>query len=349
MSPFEESPRVPPPHAPARLADVAREAGVSLATASRALSAPDMVREQTRERVLAVAARLGYVPHGAARALASQRTRTIGAVFPPLENPIFATGTHALAQTLEVHDYTLLLATHDDDDEAEMRAARRLIERGVDGLVLVGLRHRPELFALLEASGVPFECTWAADSASERYCVGVDHREASAVACRHLLGLGHREIAVIAGQLDRNDRAEARMRGVLQAMAEAGISLPPQRIVQAPFSIANGRQALARLLDEAPGFTALIGGNDPLALGALIECAARGIDVPREMSVVGFDDIALSAQWNPSLTTMRIPSAEIGRLAGMRLLARLAGQQVPVVQCLDSELVLRATTCPPAR
>ncbi|MEZ5660001.1 MAG: LacI family DNA-binding transcriptional regulator [Burkholderiaceae bacterium] len=330
----------------ARLADVARDAGVSLATASRALSSPDLVRDETRKKVQAAVDRLGYVPHGAARALASQRTRTIGAVFPPLENPIFATGTHVLAQTLEAHDYTLLLATHDNDLDAELSAARRLIERGVDGLVLVGLEHRPALFALLESSRVPFECTWSSDPDGAMHSVGIDHRKASATVTRHLLALGHREFAVIAGQTDRNDRAAARLRGVHDALAEHGIRLPGRRIIEAPFSLLQGREAMRRLLAEAPGFTALIAGNDPLAIGAMIECAQRSIIVPEQLSVVGFDDIELSGQWDPPLTTMRIPSARIGLEAARRLMARLAGEPVPVAQTLPCELIVRGSTAP---
>src|SRR5688572_1423180 len=120
-----------------RLADVARTAGVSLATASRALSQPAMVREDTRERVASVAAMLGYLPHGAARALATRRSRTIGAVFPPVDNPIFASATHALAQELASAGYTLLLASHDYDAAAELAATKALVERGADGIVLV--------------------------------------------------------------------------------------------------------------------------------------------------------------------------------------------------------------------
>ena len=124
-------PRTPSP----RLVDVARAAGVSLATASRALSEPDMVRENTRGRVQEAVAMLGYVPHGTARALATRRTRTIGAVFPPVDNPIFAGATHALAQELAAAGYTLLLASHDYDLDAELAATRALVERGADGMV----------------------------------------------------------------------------------------------------------------------------------------------------------------------------------------------------------------------
>lgn len=138
-----------------KLIDVAHAAGVSLATASRALSAPDQVRAETRERVVEAANELGYLAHGAARALASHRTRTIGAIFPPVDNPVFASGTFALSKTLSAAGYTLLLATHDYDAKEELSAARRLMERGVDGLVLVGQDHDPMLMQLLEKQACP--------------------------------------------------------------------------------------------------------------------------------------------------------------------------------------------------
>ena len=125
----------------ARLADVARTAGVSLSTASRALAEPGLVREDTRAKVEKAAARLGYMPHGAARALASRRSRTIGAVLPTVDNPIFASATQAIAQELSASGYTLLLAAYDYAPDTEVAVTRALLERGVDGLVLVGADH----------------------------------------------------------------------------------------------------------------------------------------------------------------------------------------------------------------
>lgn len=329
-----------------RLAEVARAAGVSLATASRALAEPALVREATRERVQEAVNMLGYVPHGAARALASRRTRAIGAVFPPVDNPIFAAATHALARELSAAGYTLLLASHDYDPGAEIAAARALIERGVDGLVLVGMDHDPGLFPLLERSALPYEITWSIDTAGYQHCVGLSHRLASARVTQHLLELGHREFAVIAGEMAHNDRARDRLAGVHEALASRGIELAPARIVEAPFAVAQGRAALVRLLAEAPGFTALVCGNDPLAIGALLECAARGIAVPAKLSIAGFDDVDLAAEMSPGLTTVRVPSAEIGRLAGQRLLARIAGKRVRRVEEMPAPLVVRGTTGP---
>lgn len=332
-----------------RLADVARAAGVSLATASRALSEPAVVREETRARVLSAAGMLGYVPHGAARALATRRSRTIGAVFPPVDNPIFAAATHALAQELAAAGYTLLLASHDYDLEAELAATRALLGRGADGIVLVGLDHLPETYAVLERAGVPYEFTWSLDTAGRYHSIGLSHRSASIRVTQHLLDLGHREIAVITGDTRGNDRARDRLAGVRDALAARGLELPLERVVETQFSVSNGRAALATLLDRAPGFTAVVGGNDPLAIGALLECQARGIRVPQEMSITGFDDIELAGELSPGLTTVRVPSADLGREVGRRMLARLEGRPVPIVKEMAAPLVVRETTGPPPR
>jgi len=331
---------------PTTLADVARAAGVSLSTASRALSEPALVRDDTAERVREAANMLGYVPHGAARALATRRTRTIGAVFPPVENPIFASATHALARVLAAEGYTLLLASHEYDMQGELDAVRALVERGADGMVLVGLDRLPETYNVLDRASIPYEIAWSLDG-GPHHCVGLSHRGASIRATQHLLDLGHTQLAVIAGDTHGNDRARDRLAGVRDALESRGLELPPERVVQATFSLAQGRAAFAKLWERAPGFTAVVGGNDPLALGALLECQARGIRVPGQMSIVGFDDIELAGEITPGLTTVRVPSAEIGGEAGRRLLARLAGEEVPRVKELAAPLIVRGTTGPP--
>jgi LacI family transcriptional regulator len=332
-----------------KLSDVARGAGVSLATASRALSDPELVRADTRSRVRDVAAMLGYVPHGAARALATRRSRTIGAVFPPVDNPIFAAATQALAHDLAAAGYTLLLATHEYDPAGELGATRALIERGVDGVVLVGMDHDPALFELLSRSDVPYELMWSLDSSGHHHCIGVAHRLASIRVTQHLLDLGHREFAVIAGHTGHNDRARERLAGVHEALAGRGIALRAERVFQTDFSVPHGRRAFAELLGRAPGFTALVCSNDLLAIGALTECLRRGIAVPQRISITGFDDIDMAAEVTPALTTVHVPAAEIGRIAATRMLARLAGGAVPRLQEVRAEFVLRQSTgAPPA-
>ncbi len=332
----------------ARLADVAHSAGVSLSTASRAMAEPGLVRNDTREKVEKAAARLGYMPHGAARALASRRSRTIGAVLPTVDNPIFASATQAIARELGASGYTLLLAAYDYVSDTEVTVTRALLERGVDGLVLVGSDHPPELFQVVEQAGIPCEFTWTLDSSGYRHCVGFSNRLAAARATQHLLELGHRKFAVLSGHTASNDRARERLAGVREALAARGL-LAEERILETTFSLGHGRAALRELLDRPAGrdFTALVCGNDLLALGALLECQARGIRVPEELSITGFDDIELAAELPPGLTTLHVPSAEIGRRAAVRLLERLAGREVAREEQLPVELIVRGTTGPP--
>jgi LacI family transcriptional regulator len=327
-----------------KLSDVARAAGVSLSTASRALSESERVREGTRARVRDAASMLGYLPHGAARALATRRSRTVGAVFPPVDNPIFASATQALAHELAAARYTLLLATHEYDPRGELSATRALLERGVDGVVLVGIDHDPELYRLLSGSAVPYELAWSLDPSGYHHCVGIAHRIASARVAQHLLDLGHREFAVIAGRTAYNDRARERLAGVRESLAARSIELRPERVIETEFSVPAGRRALGELLERAPGFTALVCGNDLLAIGGQAECQRRGIQVPQRISVAGFDDIDMAAEMTPALTTIRVPAAEIGRSAAVRMLARLAGEEVPLRQEVPAELVVRQST-----
>lgn len=331
----------------ARLADVAHSAGVSLSTASRALAEPGLVRNDTREKVEKAAARLGYMPHGAARALASRRSRTIGAVLPTVDNPIFASATQAIARELAASGYTLLLAAYDYASDTEVTVTRALLERGVDGLVLVGADHPRALFQAVDQAGIPCEFTWTLDSSGYRHCVGFSNRLASVRATQHLLELGHRRFAVLSGHTAGNDRARERLAGVREALAAPGF-LANERILETTLSLGHGRAALRALLDRPAGrdFTALVCGNDLLALGALLECQERGIRVPGELSIIGFDDIELAAELPPGLTTMHVPSAEVGRRAAARLLDRLAGHEVAREEEVPVELIVRGTTGP---
>ena len=338
------------PRSSAKLSDVARLARVSTATVSRALTLPHKVKPDTLRRIQEAVHSLGYVAHGAARALATRRTHTVGAVIPTLDNAIFANTTHALQKALDDAGYTLLLASHEFDTGTELRVTRALIARGIDGLVLVGAMHPPELFRLLEAHGVPYVLSWALDKAGRHPCVGFDNRAAAIRLVKYLLELGHRRYAMIAGITANNERALERRDAVRDALAARGIHLPASRVVEKPFTLGAGREGLAELLDgkeAAP--TAVICGNDVLAIGAVAECHARGLRVPGDISITGFDDMEIAALITPSLTTVRFPTAELGTLAAQHLLARLAGKAVPQRRELPVELVVRESTAPPRR
>lgn len=289
---------------------------------------------------------LGYVPHGAARALVSRRSGTLGAILPTIDNPIFASATQAMARELAGASRTLLIASHEYDPAAEVAAARALVERGVDGLVLVGTDHPPALFEALDRAGVPYELIWSLEAGGFHHCVGFANREASARCATHLLERGHTRFAVLAGELGHNDRARDRVAGVRDALAARGIELPDARVVETTFSLGGGRRGLRTLWERLgrDGFTALVCGNDLIALGALMEAAAAGIRVPDDLSVVGFDDIELAAEFSPGLTTVHVPSGDIGRIAAQRLLARLEGKRPAREHRIEVELVVRGST-----
>jgi len=331
----------------AKLADVARAARVSTATVSRALTQPDKVKAATAARIRQTVQALGYVAHGAARALASRRTHTIGAVIPTLDNAIFANTVHALQKALDDAGYTLLIASHEFDTEVEARVTRALIERGVDGLVLLGTTHHASVHRMMDAHQIPYVLTWALDATGRHPCVGFDNRAAAVRIANHLLDLGHREFAMISGVTSGNERAAERLEGVREALAARGIAPGPGRIVEKPYTLTGGRDGLREVLRGGAGTTAVICGNDVLAIGALAECHARGLAVPRDVSVTGFDDLEMAAVVTPALTTVHFPTADLGTLAGRHLLARLAGKPVQSRIELPVQLVVRESTAAP--
>jgi LacI family transcriptional regulator len=331
----------------AKLNDVARLARVSTATASRALMQPHKVRAPTLARVQEAVRSLGYVAHGAARALASNRTRTIGAVIPTLDNAIFANITHALQKMFEQSGYTLLLACHEFNVAIEVAVTRALLARGVDGMVLLGTSHDPQIYAMMETRRVPYVLTWALDESGRHPCVGFDNRAAAYRLAGHLLDLGHREFAMISGVTTGNERARDRLRGVRDALAARGVKLAPPRVIEKPYSLASGREAIRELMADTHPPTAVMCGNDVLAIGAIAECGTLGIAVPQQVSITGFDDMEIASLLSPGLTTMHFPAEELGCLAARQLLAQLAGGEPEWRRELPVELKVRGTTAPP--
>lgn len=330
-----------------RLEDVAQEAGVSPATASRVLNNPSLVTKELRDKVLKATKKLGYVADGAARALASRRSRAFGAVVPNLSNTIFSDMIEGFQQRLEPQGYTMLLATFDYDEDAEYRAVRTMIERGVDGLALVGVTRGKELETLLKGSGIPFVQTWAPARASEHPTIGYDNATTARLLVDHLVGLGHRDIGVVAGMTQHNDRVRARLAGLRAAMRRHRLPLPADRIVQTEYRITKVREAFREMQRKGELPTALIANNDIVALGLLFEAQAQGIRVPAQLSIVGVGDLEIVAHMKPPLTTVRSPKHAIGTMAADYLLARVNGHDFAIPDELPLELVVRGSTAPP--
>jgi LacI family transcriptional regulator len=325
-----------------RLSDVARDAGVSAATVSRAISQPGLLSQETLARVRAAAERLGYQPDAAARALASGKSMTIGAVMPTLDNAIFSKALQMMQATLAAEGYQLLVASHDYSMAAEAVAVRALLSRGVDGLILVGAQRAAETSAMLAGTDIPLVFTWCAPAGSA--AVIVDNALAGALVARHLLDLGHRRIGVITGSVKFNDRQRARLAGVRAALEAAKLPLPPSLICEEATTFAGGRMGCAKLLELRHPPTAIIGGIDLIAIGCTVEAQARGLSVPEELSVAGIDDLDMSAHVSPSLTTVHIPTAAIGARAAEKLVAMLRGHCGDAATCLPVDLVIRRST-----
>jgi LacI family transcriptional regulator len=331
------------------IGDVARRAGVSTATVSRVVNQPDSVRDALRVKVEAAIAALGYVPHAGARTLKSRRTGTVGAIFPTVDNAIFAKAIDALQRRLAEAGTQLLIATSDYDPAVEESAAVNLLTRGADALLLCGCAQRARLLQLLRSRGVPVVHVMSWPPPPGLACVGFDNARAMAQVVRYLLDLGHRRIAMLAGVTRDNDRAAARVAGVRDALAAAGLALPPERLAERRYGLAAAREGLQQLMQVRPTPTAIVCGNDVLATGALLEAQHLGLAVPRQLSIVGFDDLELASHLQPALTTVHVPAEAMWRRAAERVLAELNGEPIPRDMEIEVSLVVRGSTAPPPK
>lgn len=325
-----------------KISDVARIAGVSTATVSRALSNPGLVSEDTRAAVQAAVEATGYRLNLAARNLRHRRTGGIVALVPNLANPFFAQILSGIASVLGPAGYNLLIA------DTSTAGAETLLDYAepsrADGLIVLDGTLPAEA---LQGRPVVEACEWVPGLPAPR--VKIDNRAAAGLAVGHLAELGHRRIGHVTGPRG-NVLTEARLGGTADTLAARGLPFPAEAIYSGDFSLESGRAAaalwLAQPRDTRP--TALFFASDAMACGFIGEVQRHGLAVPRDVSVVGFDDIELIAHIAPPLTTIRQPRALIGKLAAERMLARLRGEAGEDDTIVPVELVIRASTAPPA-
>lgn len=327
-----------------RIKDVAARAGVSSASVSRVLNTPAKVSPDLRQRVEAAMADLSFVPNWAAQALASQRSRTVGVVVPTLGTAIFAAGVEALQTRLGQGGHSLLIASSGYDKSQELAQVRVLIERNVDGLVLVGADHDDKVAELISLAGIPALSTYSFNPSFHFPTVGIDNAKAAYRMARYLWDTGHRRFGIITSPVSSNDRTRARRDGFLKCFEANGIERNAVRIAEVPYTIADGRRALHEMAQGANPPTAVLCTTDVLAIGALLEASVLGIRVPEDLSITGFDDLELAAQLTPALTTIKMPAVEIGRRAADMLLAMMQNEQGQIHIELDAELILRRST-----
>ncbi|HCV75468.1 substrate-binding domain-containing protein [Pseudomonas oryzihabitans] len=326
------------------LKQVAQQAGVSRATAARAFATPEQVRESTRQRVLDAARSLNFRPNLLGRQLRQQSTRLIGVVVPSLLNPVFAEQLQAMERTARSQGYSLVIATTDYQPEREAAVVEELLRQRVAGLVLtVADADRSEVLAELSQEQTPFILAYH-EPQRPYAAVAVDNRQGMAMATEHLLGLGHRRIALVSGPAQQSDRSERRFAGYCQAMAAAGLPTLP-RLELASHTDADWTELAPLLERHAP--TALLCTNDLLAISVIAELQRHGVPVPADLSVVGFDGIAMGARLEPSLCSVMQPLQSLGAVLVTELLALIAGSATHQ-QCLPC-LVRPGTSAGPLK
>jgi LacI family transcriptional regulator len=247
--------------------------------------------------------------------------------------------------TLSRHGFQLLVASHDYNAAAEAEAIRILLTRGVDGLMLVGAERPAASWELLEGAGVAVVLTWCGDARVSS--VTVDNEKAGRLAAQHLIDLGHQRIGAVVGSLQFNDRQKARLAGIGAALRAVALNLPDWLVSEQPLTLAGGRTGCSAMLALEQPPTAIIGGIDMLAIGCIEELHSRGLNVPSALSVVGIDNIEMSAHIFPSLTSVHLPVARIGEAAASCLLDELAGKGVKSLLELPIELVPRKSSAKP--
>ena len=326
--------------------DVAREANVSIATVSRALNGHSNVTASMRVKVKEIAARLRYMPHGAARSLSTRRTQTIGAILPDLYGEFFSElirGMDVAARESGLH--LLVSSSHGSADETA--AALRALSGRVDGLLIMS----PHADAALLADNLPFATPTVLmntrSEGDEHTAFAIDNYGGACAMVAHLAGQGHRRIAMIAGP-DNNFDADERLRGYHDALKRL---LPHAEaiVLEGDFSEKSGYAAGIAIAAMSPRPDAVFAANDMMALGCLFAFNESGLGVPGEIALAGFDDIPMARFVSPPLTTMRVRIAELGERAARALLAQLSGQSVSAQGTSAPELIVRASSAASSR
>lgn len=327
--------------------DVAQVAGVSTASVSRMLNGIGPIKPAVRARIQEAIAALDYVPHDCARALVTRRSQVLGAVIPTLNNAIFAEGINAFEAEARADGFTLVLSVSNYDLDEERTLIRRMVQRGVDGLLLVGNEHTASSFEMLRRASVAHVCTWTFEDAGPAPNVGFRNADAMADVVDLLVSLGHRRFAMLAGVQAGNDRARGRVDGVVARLRFHGLDLVPAMLAESLYTIRAAREALAGLmqgLGVAARPTALICGNDVIGIGALLEARRCGIAVPQALSITGFDNLAIAAELDPPMTTVDVPAEQMGRGAARALIEAISAGRAVTGQLMPTRLLVRGTT-----
>jgi len=305
--------------------DIAKAAGVSHSTVSRALSDSPLVKAETKARIQRLAQEMGYSPDAIARSLVTQRTHTVGVVVTTITDPFVAEVVQGIEDTAQENDYSVILASSASEPERELAAVEMLRTKRVDSVIVTSSRVGALYLEHLERFGVPVVLVNNHNEQGGRYTfsVSVDNQHGGHLATSHLIQQGHRHIGYVSGPADHSDDAE-RLAGYRQALDEAGIAFDPALVVPGDGCLDGGGRALRTLTRLAEPPTAVFCYNDTTAIGLMSAARKMGLSVPEHLAVVGFDDIPLAVHIYPSLTTIAQPQRDMGRQAMDMALALMA-------------------------
>ncbi len=324
VTPATESPglskRTRGPFASVKITDVAAAAGVAPMTVSRVINTPERVAAETATRVRAAIEALGYVPNMIAGGLSSRRSRMIAAIVPTIASPMFSLPVQTFTSAMGRAGYQVLLGLSSYSDETEDALLAAVLARRPDGLLLTGARHSARTQRLLAGAQVPVVEIWDTAERHTDILVGFDHFELGGAVADFFAERGHTHYAVLAAG---DSRAAARRAGFVARVAHHGGILVAEQTLPAPSGIIDGRGALREILPALPERTAVMTGSDLVAFGVITEARVIGLDVPKRLAVCGFGDFELSRGSVPTITTVRVDGAEMGRLAAEHLLERI--------------------------
>ncbi|MGD9155417.1 MAG: LacI family DNA-binding transcriptional regulator [Bacillota bacterium] len=326
----------------ASIKEVAKEAGVSVATVSKILNYPDYSKAETRERVMATIKRLNYQPNHAARSMVNKRTGMIALIIPDVRNPFFTEVARGVEDAANKNNYRVMLCNTDEDPKKQQNYLQALQSRMVDGFIIAVASDDCRQLKKIDRRQLPFvfidrECRdYRADA------VIVDNRDGALKAVRHLLGNGRRRVGFISGKRDTQTGRE-RLQGYREALTEAGIGLNPEMIKDGQFTCEGGYQAAKALLVAADRPDALFVANNAMTIGVIRALTEARLRIPEEMALVCFDDAAWAEFFTPALTVIRQPTYTMGSLAGEILFQRIFESQPSEIKeiVLKPELVAR--------
>ena len=325
--------------------DVARIAGVSTATVSRVINSPGNVGPKTRERVYRAMEVCRYKYNALARSFATNHSHTFGVIVPTITNPIFAESTRGVQDFANERGYQVILGNSDYQYEKEVKMVEVLRERQVEGLIITTTNLKGKILKSLLDDDFPFVLLYSTVRRGPMSAVGVDNFLGGYRATEHLIHQNHHRIAMLAGGFSFSDRSFHRWHGYKKCLNDHHIPYDSDLVLQTKYSLVNGREGIKSFLSLKNSPTAIFCSNDFLALGAMEGAREAGINLPDDLSIVGFDDMEIASFVTPSLTTIRQPAYELGKLGTEALIYLICNKtDKPVHKILETRLIIREST-----